>query len=266
MTGPRAEGGPASFLVGVVHPEPPPFSVERLLEAAGGLRLLELARAWTDPPDPLLALGDPALGLSVDVRAPAILSGGRAGTAAHTDLGELRDEARYELWEGFRLALEPARAAGRLGCVVFRFPDRFEPGLEAEAYLAQLPDRLPGDLVVVELATRRWLTPARRPRTTDLLRDLGLVLAASGSISPDASPRLPCAEATSDRLAFVRLRPAARSARRQGHRRGPDGRSALPALARLSGATDVVHVVVEADPAAARPVARRLAESFAESG
>src|SRR5512140_2802802 len=54
---------------------------------------------------------------------------------------DVAPEAVERLWDEHRLALEPLRAAGRLGALLFQFPPWFRKNRENVAYLLDLPAR-----------------------------------------------------------------------------------------------------------------------------
>lgn len=215
-------------------------------------------------------------GLLLDVDAYDLLAARRLPVAAlphdlGTDprlparpaLADLSDEARYRIWERFRAALDPLRAAGTLGAVVFRYGPALRPGDAGEAKLATLAERLPNDRLAVEL-TRAWRTAAARDRTVPVLRAGGLTLV--DRLVADHDPRRQYAfEVTSDRLALLRLRPH----RAGGPRRarldeppwpfGPGVRPAwLVGVQRLNDRVDEVHLVVDAPPLDAVVAVARL--------
>lgn len=74
----------------------------------------------------------------------------------------------------FRAALEPMAGAGKLGCVLFQFPWRFQPTPEAEGYLEVLPELLPDAPLVVEFRQSGWVQGEALGRTVDRLRRAGL--------------------------------------------------------------------------------------------
>jgi len=80
---------------------------------------------------------------------------------------------RYELWERFRASLDPLATAGRLGCVIVWLASEIGPSAESWAYLATLPERLPGITIAVELGPA-WVAPVRREETLGALAELGL--------------------------------------------------------------------------------------------
>lgn len=125
----------------------------------------ELCRQWVDrTPD----------GFTVDVQAWTLLTGGGALPDSLWEdlrgevrpdlrdrrrlyLGHLSAEGRAEAWARFRHALEPLRAAGRLGVVVLRYPAWLRPGGTGRALLVEARRRLEGLALAAELHHPRWL-------------------------------------------------------------------------------------------------------------
>jgi uncharacterized protein YecE (DUF72 family) len=96
-----------------------------------------------------------------------------------------------ETFQKFGDMLQPLRAAGKLGAVLFQFPPWFQASEEREDYLSGLPEMLPSDTLVVEFRHRSWLEGAQLERTRDLLTAAGLAYCAvdepqigSGSAPP----------------------------------------------------------------------------------
>jgi uncharacterized protein YecE (DUF72 family) len=87
---------------------------------------------------------------------------------------DVANDAVDGLWELHRRALEPLRAAGKLGAVLFQFPPWFARGAGNEAYLRELPERLPGFTVAVEFRGGGWMEGTAAQATLRLLEDAGL--------------------------------------------------------------------------------------------
>jgi uncharacterized protein YecE (DUF72 family) len=74
----------------------------------------------------------------------------------------------------FTSALDPLRQAGKLGLLVFQFPPWFTATLGNARYIEACRRRLPDAALAVEFRHASWVVEARRQRTLDFLRDLGL--------------------------------------------------------------------------------------------
>lgn len=111
-----------------------------------------------------------------------------------------------EMFEMFASALMPLHSAGKLGCVLFQFPEWFGPSREHRAAVEACAARLPDYRIAVEFRQRAWLADdADRERTFGWLRDAGLPYVSVDMPQGFASSMPPVAEATSDALAVVRF-------------------------------------------------------------
>jgi uncharacterized protein YecE (DUF72 family) len=121
-------------------------------------------------------------------KAPQTVTHARdAGSGVHADALLLRE------------TIEPLRAAGKLACVLAQFANRFKPDAESEAYLQRVVEAFEGVPVVAEFRHRDW----QRPRTIELLRDLG---AGYANVDIPALESLPHASAdVTSRIGYVRM-------------------------------------------------------------
>jgi len=117
---------------------------------------------------------------------------------------DLADDAMERLWEIHRVALEPLRAAGRLGAVLFQFPPWFVRGPANERYLREIPERLPGITVAVEFRGGGWMDGAVAAATLRLLEDEGLAYVSVDEPQGFRSSTPPVVAATAP-LAYVRF-------------------------------------------------------------
>jgi uncharacterized protein YecE (DUF72 family) len=110
-----------------------------------------------------------------------------------------------EVWEQFREALFPIHSAGKLGVVLFQFPQWFLPGRASKDYLAECAERLPDYRVAVEFRHRSWLSEKNAERTLGFLEehDLPLVCVDMPQGFDSSMPAL--AAATAKDLAVVRF-------------------------------------------------------------
>ena len=108
-------------------------------------------------------------------------------------------------WDAFRDALEPLRAAGKLGAVFFQFPPWFVPTTKALAYLEECQERMDGFPVAVEFRRRTWLDERNAGGTLAFLRarDIPYVTVDVPQGFDNSMP--PVVETTSRRLAVVRF-------------------------------------------------------------
>lgn len=114
------------------------------------------------------------------------------------------------VWTHFLDALEPLRAAGKLGGVLLQYPRWFLPTPENKDHLAESAVRLAGTPGAVELRNHHWYggSDGRGPATQwtmDMLRDLGLTYVMVDGPQGLESSVPPVASVTTPELAMVRL-------------------------------------------------------------
>src|ERR1700694_4602443 len=85
-------------------------------------------------------------------------------------LEQLPAELVDEAWERFRAALEPLRAAGRLGAVFFPFPRWVLPASRSLSSVEQVQERMFGFQIAVEFRKPEWLDARHREGTLAFLR------------------------------------------------------------------------------------------------
>ncbi len=120
-------------------------------------------------------------------------------------LEHVPDELLDETWERFRAALEPLRAAGKLGAVFFQFPPWFLPSSRSLAYIEQVQERMYGFQVAVELRKPEWLDPRHRDGIVAFLRTRDIPFVAVDVPQGHATSMPPAHDVTSSRLAVVRF-------------------------------------------------------------
>ena len=110
-----------------------------------------------------------------------------------------------EVWRLFRDALQPLRAAGKLGAILLQYPPWFAPTRENAAVVRDARDRLGDDAGAVEFRQDGWLSPRLAPRTEALLRDLGLAYVCVDEPQGTVRSVPPALLLTSPRLAVLRF-------------------------------------------------------------
>jgi uncharacterized protein YecE (DUF72 family) len=114
------------------------------------------------------------------------VAGKRNVYAKHLD-----EDALGEAWARFEAALRPLHEAGKLGAVLFQYPQWFGPRRENRQELEALRERLPDYRIAVEFRSPRWLAEQRdRERTLALLEDHGLVFVCVDAPEVSGLPRL----------------------------------------------------------------------------
>ena len=107
-------------------------------------------------------------------------------------------------WDRFLAALEPLRAAGKLGAILLQFPPWFVIGRARREYILACARRAAPDRVCVEFRNRTWMTEDNQRETLDFLAShrLPYVCVDMPQGYPSSIP--PVLAATSD-LAVVRM-------------------------------------------------------------
>lgn len=118
---------------------------------------------------------------------------------------DVPEEVKDELWKRFRLALEPLRACGKLGAVLFQYPPWFVRRPESLAHVEDCAQRMEHDLVAVEFRNRTWFDDRHREATLEFERRHRLVHVVADAPQGFASSIPAVWEATHPALAIVRL-------------------------------------------------------------
>jgi uncharacterized protein YecE (DUF72 family) len=113
-------------------------------------------------------------------------------------------EVADETWRRFAEALEPLRAAGKMGLVLLQFPAWVRPATKSLDHILLAKDKLPGYDLAVEFRHHSWLDDKHRADTLRFLRDNGLAFVSVDEPQGFASSVPPIAEATAD-IAYVRF-------------------------------------------------------------
>jgi uncharacterized protein YecE (DUF72 family) len=141
----------------------------------------------------------PVRSLPADLREDA----GKAGKD-RVYLKDVESELIDEAWNRFLAALEPLRAAGKLGAILLQFPPWFPISRANKQYIVGCAERVAPRRVCVEFRQRTWMTDDNREETLTFLSDhqLPYVCVDEPQGYPNSIP--PVLAATSD-LAVVRL-------------------------------------------------------------
>jgi len=110
-----------------------------------------------------------------------------------------------EVWERFREALFPLHSAGKLGSVLFQFPQWFFPGRESKDYIVECAERLPDYQLAIEFRHASWLSERNAERTLGFLEDHRLAFVCVDMPQGFDSSLPPVAAVTNPALAVVRF-------------------------------------------------------------
>src|SRR6516165_3044040 len=170
----------------------------------------QTARAWAERTPPSFTFNIKAFSLFTQhptpVRAfPADLRE-RAGQAGkdRVYLKDVDPAVAEAAWDRFLAALEPLRAAGKLGAILLQFPPWFPIGRARRDYILACAQRAAPRRVCVEFRNRTWMTEDNQGETLDFLTEhrLPYVCVDMPQGYPSSIP--PVLAATSD-LAVVRM-------------------------------------------------------------
>jgi uncharacterized protein YecE (DUF72 family) len=117
----------------------------------------------------------------------------------------LPDEAVAEVWQRFRDALMPLHSAGKLGSVLFQFPQWFTISKKNKAYIEECAGMLADYRIAIEFRHNSWMTEANRDETLAFLRERNLPLVCVDMPQGFDSSMPALAEVTAEDLAMVRF-------------------------------------------------------------
>jgi uncharacterized protein YecE (DUF72 family) len=114
-------------------------------------------------------------------------------------------ELRAEVFARFHAALEPLRAAGKLGGILLQFPSYVVAKDLSRDYLAWAVEQLRGDRALVEFRHRSWLDEENRAGTLSFLEELGAAHVVVDAPKTEARNLVPTVVAATSPLAYVRM-------------------------------------------------------------
>ena len=114
-------------------------------------------------------------------------------------------EFRAEIFGRFHEALEPLRAAGKLGGILLQFPSYVVAKDLSRDYLAWAVEQLAGDRPLVEFRHRSWLDEENRSATLAFLEELGAAHVVTDSPRTEAKNLVPTVVAATAPLAYLRM-------------------------------------------------------------
>ena len=119
-------------------------------------------------------------------------------------LKDLDESTVDSVWERFLAALEPLHAAGKLGAVLFQFPQWFPIGRANKHYILECQRRLGPYGICVEFRNKTWMSEGNRAETLDFLTSYALPYVCVDMPQGHPSSIPPVVAATAD-LAVVRF-------------------------------------------------------------
>ncbi len=118
---------------------------------------------------------------------------------------KLPDEVVEEVWQRFRDALMPLHSAGKLGAVLFQFPQWFTISRAHKAYIEESAARLPDYRIAVEFRHRSWMEERNAEETLSFLSERHLPYVCVDMPQGFDSSIPPVIAATADDLSMVRF-------------------------------------------------------------
>jgi len=126
------------------------------------------------------------------------------GDKKNVYIADVEEGVRDAVWEAFLEGLEPLRAAGKLGLLLFQFPQWFPVGNKNRDYIIECAARAAPDRICVEFRNKTWMSERNRERTLEFLEGHGLPYVCVDMPQGFVSSLPPIAEATAD-VAVVRF-------------------------------------------------------------
>jgi uncharacterized protein YecE (DUF72 family) len=115
-------------------------------------------------------------------------------------------ELRGEVFRRFLEALEPLRAAGKLGGILFQLPPYIVYKEHSLDYLTWAREQLGGDEMLVELRHRSWLDDEHRAETLAFLEDIGASYVTVDAPKSDTAKNLvPTVPAVTSKTSYFRF-------------------------------------------------------------
>jgi uncharacterized protein YecE (DUF72 family) len=94
-----------------------------------------------------------------------------AGGKPSVYLKDVDPAVSNEAWERFLTALEPLRQTGRLGAILFQFPQWFVIGRARKEYILFVAERVAPRQVCIEFRNKTWMSEDNRDETLKFLSD-----------------------------------------------------------------------------------------------
>jgi uncharacterized protein YecE (DUF72 family) len=118
---------------------------------------------------------------------------------------QLPDTIVDEVWQRFRDALMPLHSAGKLGAVLFQYPQWFVIGRKNKDYILECAERLKEFRIAVEFRHKTWLEERNVDETLSFLSNHDLPYVSVDMPQGFDSSLPPIAAATADDIAMVRF-------------------------------------------------------------
>lgn len=110
-----------------------------------------------------------------------------------------------EVWQRFADALMPLHSAGKLGAVLFQFPQWFVIARRSKDYILECAERLPDYRIAVEFRHKSWMEERNREETLSFLEEHDVPFVCVDMPQGFVSSLPPVAAATAKDLSMVRF-------------------------------------------------------------
>ncbi|HZO60735.1 MAG TPA: DUF72 domain-containing protein [Solirubrobacterales bacterium] len=117
---------------------------------------------------------------------------------------DLPRDALDAVWDMFAGALQPLADAGKLGAILYQFPQWFAASRDNVAYLRELAERSPAQ-PAIEFRGAGWMKEGKQERTLGLLREIGATYVVVDEPQGFKTSVPPVVAATSPDLAMIRF-------------------------------------------------------------
>jgi uncharacterized protein YecE (DUF72 family) len=117
----------------------------------------------------------------------------------------LTEDQMNEVWQRFHDALMPLHSAGKLGAVLFQFPQWFGISRKNKDYIAECTERLSDYRIAVEFRNASWMEPRNQEETLAFLEHHRLPFVCLDMPQGLKESIPPIAAVTADDLAMVRF-------------------------------------------------------------
>jgi uncharacterized protein YecE (DUF72 family) len=145
----------------------------------------------------------PVKALPVDLRE-AVAASDAASGKSRVYLKDVDPSVTDQAWERFLAALEPLRAAGKLGAILLQFPPWFPIGRSRKDYIVACAARVAPGRVCVEFRNKTWMSPENQEETLGFLASHQIPYVCVDMPQGYTSSVPPVLAATSD-LAVLRM-------------------------------------------------------------
>jgi uncharacterized protein YecE (DUF72 family) len=162
-------------------------------------------------------------------------------------------EYRAEVFKRFHEALDPLRAAGKLGGILMQFPSYVVYRSQSLEYLTWAREQLAGDEMLVEFRHASWLEEENRAETLRFLEEHGMTYVTVDAPETGGKNVLPTVVAATSPTAYVRFhgrnaetwnKRTRSAAERFDYLYGEDVLAEwVPRLRELAGETQVVYAM-----------------------